>query len=399
MSDNFYHGLSPFDSFWNYPSQDHYAALPQDWHVVITDIQGSTQAIGEGRYKDVNAIGVTSIMAILNAVKPLRVPYVFGGDGATICIPSSRCEPVRSALIATKLMSEDSFDLKLRIGMVSVEEIHRAGHQLMIAKYSASPHYHQAMFWGEGLGYAEALVKDPSPQNPYLIKTEQAAAKADFSGFECRWNEIPSRHGTDGEVVSVLIQSRDTEKETPQQIFQRVNEGIRNIYGEEDHYRPVCEDNLSLTFSLKKLATEIRVRSHGLPVWKKPVYGCKLLVLGAIGKYLMAKGVQTDATDWGRYKSTLVANSDYQKFDEVLRMILSATREEGLQLRQLLEAERKAGKLVYGMHTSDHALMTCLVFDYSTDHVHFLDGGDGGYAMAAKELKGQIRELANDGFA
>jgi hypothetical protein len=34
--------------------------------------------------------------------------------------------------------------------------------------------------------------------------------------------------------------------------------------------------------------------------------------------------------------------------------------------------------------------MTCLVFSRE-NHVHFIDGGDGGYALAAKELKSRIK--------
>jgi hypothetical protein len=45
------------------------------------------------------------------------------------------------------------------------------------------------------------------------------------------------------------------------------------------------------------------------------------------------------------------------------------------------------------MHVADAALMTCLVFDLAESrHLHFIDGGDGGFAMAARELK---RQLAN----
>jgi hypothetical protein len=36
--------------------------------------------------------------------------------------------------------------------------------------------------------------------------------------------------------------------------------------------------------------------------------------------------------------------------------------------------------------------MTCYVQNLSdTAHIHFVDGGDGGYAMAAKQLKQQLR--------
>jgi hypothetical protein len=35
--------------------------------------------------------------------------------------------------------------------------------------------------------------------------------------------------------------------------------------------------------------------------------------------------------------------------------------------------------------------MTCYVRAYAADHVHFVDGADGGYALAAKQLKAQLR--------
>jgi hypothetical protein len=32
-------------------------------------------------------------------------------------------------------------------------------------------------------------------------------------------------------------------------------------------------------------------------------------------------------------------------------------------------------------------MITCLVFQYEKEHVHFVDGADGGYANAARDLK------------
>jgi hypothetical protein len=32
-------------------------------------------------------------------------------------------------------------------------------------------------------------------------------------------------------------------------------------------------------------------------------------------------------------------------------------------------------------------MVTCLVFQYEKEHVHFVDGADGGYARAARGLK------------
>jgi Protein of unknown function (DUF3095) len=47
------------------------------------------------------------------------------------------------------------------------------------------------------------------------------------------------------------------------------------------------------------------------------------------------------------------------------------------------------------MHVSQTALMTCLVTSPTESlHVHFVDGGDGGYTSAAKTLKAQARAAA-----
>jgi len=35
-------------------------------------------------------------------------------------------------------------------------------------------------------------------------------------------------------------------------------------------------------------------------------------------------------------------------------------------------------------------LMTCLVFERHGQQVHFVDGADGGYAAAAKEMKKRL---------
>jgi hypothetical protein len=50
-------------------------------------------------------------------------------------------------------------------------------------------------------------------------------------------------------------------------------------------------------------------------------------------------------------------------------------------------APAKAGLLNYRLHTSDAAKLTCLVSQAGVHHIHFVDGCDGGYPLAARELK------------
>ena len=153
-------------------------------------MKGSTAAIEEGLYKEVNSLGAASIVVLLNAVAPLKVPYVFGGDGATVCIPPSSKAAAESALVAAKQMAKNNFSLDLRIGMIAMNDIETASRQILVGKYQPSTHFQQAKFQGNGLSYAESLIKDPKIDNPYIISEEQIEADGSFEGFEGREQEI-----------------------------------------------------------------------------------------------------------------------------------------------------------------------------------------------------------------
>lgn len=392
MQQHFYQQLKPFTRFSDFTESENYADCPQEWFVVITDVKGSTRAIERGNYRAVNALGVATIMAVLNAVKSESIPFVFGGDGASFCIPPEKADVVRSALVAARLMAEEQFDLDLRIGMVPVKTVLEAGEQIRIAKYQVSDHYQQAMFRGGGLGYAEALIKDSSTDNPYLVSNEEVEPCGDFHGFECRWNEVPTPHE---ETIALLVQAVEEDEHSRDELLERIHAKIREIYGRAEEHRPIRAESLSLTFSLHQLAGEIAIRTAFKSVAHRVFYATRLLFVLLAGKYLMAKGVRTESTDWSAYKQSLVINSDYRKFDEVLRMILAGTVQQRETLCRYLERLQQTEKVAYGIHCSTHALMTCAVFDYGKEHVHFLDASDGGYAMAARELKQQLTHMSD----
>ena len=53
-----------------------------------------------------------------------------------------------------------------------------------------------------------------------------------------------------------------------------------------------------------------------------------------------------------------------------------------------MELLSKENKIKYGIHESENALMTCFVTKISDGgHIHFIDGDNGGYALAAKQMK------------
>jgi len=59
----------------------------------------------------------------------------------------------------------------------------------------------------------------------------------------------------------------------------------------------------------------------------------------------------------------------------------------------MLESHAQQGNQRYGVHPSDSALMTCLVFNFDKgEHFHFVDRSDGGFTAAAKNMKAQKRK-------
>ena len=373
----------PFQALFNAAG---FARLPDDWHVAVTDVEGSTRAIQAGRYRQVNTLGVASIMAVLNAVRPLQVPYAFGGDGALLCVPDQTLTQTRQALLGARRLAQSEFDLSLRVGTVPVDAVRRAGGDIWVGKHQVSPHYTQAAFHGSGCALAEGLVKDPN-QSQYRLQAKDDTAQADFSGFECRWRDIPSLHG---EMVSLIGRAQGRDTEQIDAVYVALLAQIQRIYGDPSQYCPVTSANLTLTTDPHHLANELGVRTGLQDAAYKRRYRRSLPWKIRLGKLLMGLKIKNKAGDWGRYKETLVANSDFRKFGDGLHMVISGTAAQRRTLVDYLEGQYQRGTLVYGVHIAPTALMTCIVSNYDTDHIHFIDGAEGGYTLAAADMKQRL---------
>ncbi len=110
-SKRFYADIPAFDDFSGIADSSNYQVAPDDWHVIIADVKGSTQAIAEGRYKDVNMIGAACINAVLNISQKRSVPYVFGGDGATLMVPPEDVDSAARVLLGVRDLAASRFKL------------------------------------------------------------------------------------------------------------------------------------------------------------------------------------------------------------------------------------------------------------------------------------------------
>ncbi len=379
---NFYRDLPVLPSLREATRAQGLAALPLDWWVVVTDVAGSTKAIEAGEYKKVNTVGVACIAAVLNVDRSVALPFVFGGDGATFAIPDALREAVIPALRGAQTLSQDSFGLGLRVGLVSVRELVNFG--VYIGKVHLSANAVQTTLSGRGWEEAERRLKTPSASGILRVEPQTGASDANFAGFSCRWQSIPSFRD---HKLSLLIAAQGTD---PAATYQRVLANIESIYGEVDSYHPLRSSALQMAVSPDLLQHEWRVQYAQRPALIRWLQGLKMGVQGIIGRAMFGLNLHRHLARWRRYRENMVENSDFRKFDGMLRMVIDSSRAQTDALTTYLAQEHANGTLVYGIHPSPEALVTCLVHDYRNDHIHFVDGSDGGYALAARQLKKQL---------
>ena len=387
--EDFYRALPAFTRFADFTDARHYRPAPDDWIAVVADIESSTEAIAAGHYKRVNMIGAGVIVAVLNACPEAALPYVFGGDGATLLIPP-RLEPtVVEALQRTRRFAAEAFGLTLRIGTVPLAELKKRGAEVRVAKYELSPGNDLAMFSGHGIELAERLVKDPDDGRFRLPPSENAEAP-DLEGLSCRWEPLESARGI---MLTALVRGTATGPDE-NALFAEVVAKIDSILAPEANPSPATKDSMRQKFPPGGAWLEALANKGKRGLWKalRRVYFESFVFLVFDKLNLSAGGFNAR-----RYIEELRTNTDFRKFDDMLRMVLDCSEAEAAEIETYLEEQRKAGRLAYGLHRSEQALMTCVVFSLAESrHVHFIDGADGGYALAAQQLKAQIQDTRND---
>jgi hypothetical protein len=381
----FFSDLAPFTDFHQAFEPARYSALPPDWLVAVCDIQGSTAGIQSGMYKQINMVGASAIIAALNATMGMDIPYVFGGDGASFAIPPEAAESVAAALAGTREMAVSVFGLTLRAGVITIEDVRAGGHDVRVARYRLSDKVAVAMFDGGGLSYAEQMIKDPKRRDHFdLNRWMKAPAPADFNGLECRWNPLKT---SKGQIVTLIARAAsDGGVATYRDLFDR----IQKICGSKDEYQPARKEKMSVSFDPKHLGHEHGIQTHGKGLAARAFYAAKMGVENAIGHASLKTGKKAGSFDGEKYVDDLVNNTDFQKFDDTLRMVMDNTPAQTAALTEYLEAEHGKGNLFYGTHIEQEAMITCLIFDRADKHLHFVDGARGGYAAAAKALKAQM---------
>lgn len=387
LKETFYRQIPTFKDFSAVLNDSHYFEVPDDWFVVLTDVRGSTKAIEQGRYKQVNMVGAASITCILNCLGNLEIPFVFGGDGATLLIPPHAVTDVVSQMKSLQRLSLDDFKLELRVGIVSLRKLRELGFSLKVAKYELSPGNYLAQFRGGALTKAEDLVKKKL-EGADLLEPKLLEPPPNLDGLSCRINPLKSRKGI---IVSLICKAR--EHDNAETVLQDILNRIKFILGDDFKLAsPVSLEGLSWNLIPSTMHSETLMSKNGSPTF---VAFFKVLFRVLLANLSIKLGFPLGPFKPEKYKSEIVLNSDFKKFDETLRMVVDCTREQAIVIENLLKSNFESGRIHYGVHKSSEALMTCMVFSASQNqHIHFIDGAQGGYAFAAADLKKQMVQVS-----
>jgi len=376
VDDPFFGVIPKFSAFEGVTEAGNYRALPDDWAVATTDIVGSTKAIDDGRYKAVNMAGASVISALLNALGRRDLPFVFGGDGALVAVPGVAIETTRRTLADTQAWVADELGLTLRAAVVPIHDIRSHGLDVRVARLQVSDEVSYAMFTGGGASWAEAEMK----AGRFAVPPAPAGSRPDLTGLSCRWNPIGARRG---EIVSVIAVPGP---KGGGNAFPALVADIVALAGTQDRGgHPVPLSGPDIAFSTLGVDAEARAMA---PRGKRLLAKAGIVSQIALTWVLLVFGWRLGAFDPEEYRRDVSQNSDFRKFDDGLKMTIDIDAPSLARIEARLREAEAAGVCRYGLHSQDSALMTCLVVTpMQRNHIHFIDGAAGGYAMAAASLK------------
>lgn len=352
--------------------------LPSDWVVVIADIKNSTAAVAEGRHNDVNLVAAGCLIAALNIAKEkqVEIPFFFSGDGGAVLVPADISDDVVAALHRHNENAMKNFGLSLHLGSLLAKDIFSNGATLRIAKIQVGENLSKALVIGNGLKAAEQQIKRSSGG----AQNVSSAPDLNMAGLECRWDKV--KPPTDeNEIVCYLVEATSQSMHT--EVYRDVLARMDEIYGPLESRSPLSVNRLKLLLNLKKMENEMKMKFGR---WRTSYY-LRMLFENFLGQLFFGLNLKLGGIRGQDYLSQLIANADTLTIDGRINTIISGKTEKRKQFIDYLKSKEEKGVLIFGHHISKESIMTCYIENMNAKHIHFVDGSDGGYTEASKELK------------
>lgn len=353
--------------------------LPENWYVLIADIRNSTKQVQDGKHQNVNLVATGCVISILNLAEAnnVSIPFFFGGDGASFLIPEKIRSQAHSVLEKHNRNSQKNFGFSLAIGSVKIASVYNSGIDLKISRVKINETMNIPVILGNGLHYAENLIKEKNETQK--ITTEDTPLN--MSGMECKWDRVKPPN-QDQEVISLIISGcKDSDFS---KVYSEIMASIDKIYGSARNRKPISVRRLKIKTGLQRIKDEMKVK---LGKWNFAAF-LRSLMIANFGEFYL-KNTQSGKS----YLQKLVELSDNLTLDGRINTVITGTSDQRKKLVAYLDKLEDLNLIKYGVHVSAESIMSCYVKDMSTDqHIHFIDGGDGGYTKAANQLKSKFQD-------
>jgi hypothetical protein len=168
------------------------------------------------------------------------------------------------------------------------------------------------------------------------------------------------------------------------EVFTKILDEIDYVFGDLNKRRPITTDTLKLDNSFRKMRTEMYAR---LGKFDRG-YLVQNWLITYFGKYYFKffKGGKD-------YLFRVTQLSDTIVLDGSINTVFSGTERQMNTLKLSLDALEADGKIHYGIHATYASIMSCFIEDREENHIHFVDGTEGGYTTAALHLKNKLKQL------
>ena len=377
-STGFFAGLPVLQKAGDTFDASQYRSAPDDWELVVTDIVDSTVAIANGQHKTVNFVAAMAIAALKNLCAPTALPFLFGGDGSVVMVPPERAQAARLALARVRGFAQREFGMQLRVGLCPVAVLRQFGSEVLVGRFEPTPGNSFGVFLGGGVAMLETAVRGRGDAT--LIALVAIAPEVDdgepvdLAGLSCRWNPLQSGRG---KMVTLIISGAANPG--------AVHAAVMRLAGQGADAQPVRLDTLSTSWPPKGFLLEAQATRRGGLLW---VAVLRVLLETLVARIILAVGRPVGGFEPDKYLQEVTTNTDFCKHDETISFVIDCPLAAVAAIKAYLDQQSASGVLRYGMNVSETALMTCLVTSPAGGlHVHFVDGGDGGYTSAAKTMK------------
>jgi hypothetical protein len=334
--------------------------------------------VDAGRHSDVNFAAAAMIAGLTNLCG--TIPYQFGGDGAVALIPPAFATLARRALAQTRALAARDFGLMLRVGAVPVQALTARNARVLVGRYEPSPGNAYAVFQGNGVEQLELAVKERGDESLRALATidatEDDGNPPDLTGLSCRWTPLRAARG---KMVSLVVRGVD---------HGALHQELARVAGVEA-LNAASLENLQVRWPPKGLLREAKARRGTAALLGTVLRVAYETLLGFV---VFRFKIRVGRFDPEKYRREITENAvNFARSGENLCLVFDCPEDRIAALTEYLDRRVAMGALVYGMHISDHAVMTCLVASEDDNrHVHFVDGGDGGYTRAATQLKARL---------